>query len=150
MEDLNIELARETDIPYMLKLWRDSPGVGLGAGDDETSLARFIERNPSTCLLIKSRESIIGTVLGGFDGRRGYIYHLVVHSNFRRRGYGGKLLREVVRSLEGLNAGKIHLFVLKSNPEAMAFYENQGWIKRNDIGVFSLSIKKQKARESLY
>ena len=140
MEGLTIETARETDIPSMLQLWRDTPGLGWGAGDDDASLAIFMQRNPSTCLLIKNHDDVIGTVLGGFDGRRGYIYHLAVHSDFRRRGYGRKLLQEVVAKLEGLKAEKIHLFVLKSNPEAMVFYEKQHWIKRNDLEVFSFNI----------
>ncbi|MGI5912377.1 MAG: GNAT family N-acetyltransferase [Syntrophomonadaceae bacterium] len=142
MEGLNIELAKENDIPGMLKLWRDTPGVGLGVGDDDTSLAAFIQRNPNSCLLMKFHDSIIGTVLGGFDGRRGYIYHLVIHRDFRRRGYGKKLLQEVVMQLEALNAGKIHLFVFNSNFEAIAFYEKQGWLKRKDIKIFSLNTTK--------
>lgn len=142
MEGLNIELAKETDIPFMLELWRDTPGVGLGAGDDETSLTAFMQRNPSTCLLIKSRDSIIGTVLGGFDGRRGYIYHLVVQRDFRRQGYGKKMLQEVIMQLRALKAEKIHLFVFNNNYGAMAFYEKQGWIKRQDINIFSFSDQK--------
>jgi ribosomal protein S18 acetylase RimI-like enzyme len=142
MEDLRIVLAKETDIPFMLELWRNTPGIAVGAGDDETSIAAFIQRNPSTCLLMKSGDTIIGTVLGGFDGRRGYIYHLAVHSDYRRRGYGRKLLQEVVAKLEVLKAGKIHLFVLKSNEEAILFYEKQDWIKRHDIEAFSFNTPK--------
>lgn len=142
MEGLNMELAKVTDIPLMLELWKDTPGVGLGAGDDEASLAAFIQRNPTTCLLMKSRDSVIATVLGGFDGRRGYIYHLVVHRDFRHRGYGEKLLREVIRQLKELKAGKIHLFVFRNNLTAMAFYEKQGWLERNDIKIFSTEATK--------
>lgn len=135
-----MELATPADIPAMLELWRAAPGVSLGAGDNEISLAVLIERNPSTCLVLKYQDSIIGTVLGGFDGRRGYIYHLVVHKDFRRQGYGKKLLQEAVKQLEALGADKINLFVLKSNPEAEGFYEKLGWIKRSDIEVFSLNL----------
>jgi len=142
MEGLNMALAREADIPFMLELWKDTPGVGLGAGDDEASLRAFIQRNPSTCLLLKAQDKIVGTVLGGFDGRRGYIYHLVVHSDFRRQGYGKKLLQEAVLRLKAMKAGKIHLFVLRSNPDVRSFYEKQGWIKRNDIEIFSLDTTK--------
>ncbi|HOB12534.1 MAG TPA: GNAT family N-acetyltransferase [Syntrophomonadaceae bacterium] len=141
MESITIELARQTDIPYMLELWQDTPGVGLGPGDDEISLTAFMQRNPTTCLVLKYQDSIIGTVLGGFDGRRGYIYHLVVHKDFRRQGYGKKLLQEAVKQLKALKADKIHLFVLKTNPEVEGFYEKQGWIKRKDIEIFSFNAK---------
>ncbi len=137
MEGLNIELAKETDIPLMLELWRDTPGVELGVGDDETSLKAFMQKNPSTCLQIKTQGAIIGTVLGGFDGRRGYIYHLAVHSNFQGKGYGKKLLYEVVIQLKALKAEKIALFVLNSNHAAMTFYEKQDWVKRQDVEIFS-------------
>lgn len=123
----------------MLELWQDTPGVSFGPGDDEVSLAAFLQRNPSTSLVLKYQESIIGTVLGGFDGRRGCIYHLVVHKDFRRQGYGRKLLQQAVSELRALKAGKINLFVLKSNPEAEGFYEKQGWTKRKDIEVYSLN-----------
>jgi len=142
MENITIELAKETDIPFMLKLWRDSPGVGLGAGDDEDSLAAFMRKNPSTCLVMKYQDNIIGTVLAGFDGRRGYIYHLVVHRDFRGQGYGKRLLQEVVMQLKAIKAGKIHLFVFNNNSLAMALYEKQGWIKRNDINIYSLDVTK--------
>ncbi len=142
MERLTIELARESDIPFMLELWQDTPGVGLGPGDDYTSVADFLQRNPGSCLVLKNQDAVIGTVLGGFDGRRGYIYHLVIHEDYRRQGYGKKLLQEAVQRLKAINAGKIHLFVLKSNSEVEGFYEKQGWIKRQDIEVFSLDTAK--------
>ena len=142
MSELNIETAQMIDIPSMQELWRDTPGVGVGPGDDEISLAAFMQRNPSTCLLMKSEHSIIGTVLGGFDGRRGYIYHLVVHSDFRRRGYASQMLREVIIRLQALQAEKIHLFVFKDNPGAMVFYEKQGWHIRKDIEIFSFNAGK--------
>jgi ribosomal protein S18 acetylase RimI-like enzyme len=140
MGELHIEPAQEKDIPGMLALWKDTPGLGWGAGDDEESLAAFMQKNPQTCLVLKEGNSVWGTVLGGFDGRRGYIYHLVVDKDFRRQSYGKKLLQEVVGELERLNAEKIHLFVLRSNSEVVGFYEKQGWIKRKDIEVLSLDL----------
>ncbi|MEQ8201353.1 MAG: GNAT family N-acetyltransferase [Syntrophomonadaceae bacterium] len=140
MEGLKIELAQEADIPAMLELWRNTPG--LGAGDDATSLAAFIERNPGTCLLIRSGTAVISTVLGGFDGRRGYVYHLAVHPDFQRRGWGKKILQEVVDRFGALKAEKIHLFVFKDNQGAQAFYNRQAWIKRQDIEVFTVNPQK--------
>ncbi len=140
MGELNIELVSEADIPVMLALWRNTPG--LGVGDEEASLRDFIRRNPTTCLLAKSGDSIVGTVLGGFDGRRGYIYHLAVRPDHQRRGWGTKMLQEVIIRLEELKADKIHLFVFKGNQGAQAFYESQAWTKRHDIQVYSLNVKK--------
>ena len=66
----------------MLEFWRSTPGIGIGRDTDQ-SLKLFIEKNPSTCLVIRDNGRLIGTVLGGFDGRRGYIYHLAVDPDYR-------------------------------------------------------------------
>ncbi|HHW61495.1 MAG TPA: GNAT family N-acetyltransferase [Syntrophomonadaceae bacterium] len=137
IEDYKIERAQAEDAVAMLKLWQGIPGLGLGQGDDEEALRIFIKRNPSTCLVIRDKGSLIGTVLAGFDGRRGYIYHLAVHQDYQGRGYGKALLNRAMKELQALGAMKIHLFVLRDNPAAAAFYRQQGWQTRHDIQVFS-------------
>lgn len=128
----------------MLELWRCIPGLGVGSGDEEESLRLFMERNPSTCLLLKDGERLLGTVLGGFDGRRGYIYHLAVHPDCQGQGYGRELLKEVLYELRKLGAPKIHLFAFNDNQLAAGFYQNQGWEWRRDIQVFSWDMDKWK------
>ncbi len=132
-----IERAEIKDLPAMLELWQCLPGLGLGKGDDKKSLCLFMQRNPSTCLLLREGERLLGTVLGGFDGRRGYIYHLAIHPDYQGRGYGHSLLREAVRELRRLGALKVHLFVFNDNQTAGAFYQRLGLEQRRDIQVFS-------------
>ena len=136
-EGFRIERATALDIGTMLDFWRATPGLGVGRGDDEESLRAFFQRNPSTCLIIRENGRLIGTVLGGFDGRRGYIYHLAVHPDNRGRGYGKALLSFVLCELKSLGARKIHLFAFGNNQQALAFYRSQGWEERRDIQVFS-------------
>ncbi|NLO22564.1 MAG: GNAT family N-acetyltransferase [Syntrophomonadaceae bacterium] len=139
--DSGIALAKKSDIPLMLEFWRNTPEIELG-GDDEESLAVFIQRNPSTCLIIRNEDGIIGAVLGGFDGRRAFVYHLAVHSDFRGQGYGKKLLDKLITQFKAFKTEKVHLFVLNNNHAAMTFYVKQGWVKRQDIAVFSYNSKK--------
>ena len=139
--DSGIELAKESNIPCLLEFWRNTPGIELG-GDDEESLAMFIQRNPSTCLIISNEDGIIGSVLGGYDGRRAFIYHLAVHRDFRGQGYGKRLLQEVITQFKALKVEKVHLFVLNNNQAAMTFYTRQDWVKRQDIAVYSFNPKK--------
>jgi GNAT superfamily N-acetyltransferase len=120
MGELHIEPAQEKDIPGMLALWKDTPGLGWGAGDDEESLAAFMQKNPQTCLVLKEGNSVWGTVLGGFDGRRGYIYHLVVDKDFRRQSYGKKLLQEVVGDLAMNIWPGTNFPIFAENPEEIA------------------------------
>lgn len=135
--DCRLEKAQTKDRAAMLDLWRSIPGLGVGRGDDLESLKAFMDRNPSTCLVLKKDEQLIGTVLGGFDGRRGYLYHLAVHPDYQGRGYGKMLLGQVSHELKLLGAPKIHLFSFTDNPQAAQFYEEQGWERRRDIKVFS-------------
>jgi ribosomal protein S18 acetylase RimI-like enzyme len=135
--ECHIAKAQTGDIENMLRLWRAIPGLGVGQGDEVESLKTFMNMNPSTCLVLKINDDLIGTVLGGFDGRRGYLYHLAVHPDHQGRGYGKKLLARVIQELKLLGAAKIHLFSFSDNPKAAQFYEKQGWERRQDIKVFS-------------
>lgn len=135
--ECHIIKAQAGDIENMLGLWRSIPGLGVGQGDEEESLKIFMKMNPNTCLALKINDNLIGTVLGGFDGRRGYLYHLAVHPDHQGRGYGKKLLAQVTQELKLLGAPKIHLFSFEGNPKAAEFYEKQGWERRRDIKVFS-------------
>lgn len=139
---VRIERAQTQDIDKMLDLWKSIPGMGIGQGDEVDLLRAFINRNPFTCLLLKDKQSVIGTVLGGFDGRRGYIYHLAVHPNFQGQGYGRELLVHVARELEKQGALKIHLMAFNNNHNAAQFYQSQGWELRQDVKIFSWKAKK--------
>jgi len=133
-----IDIAAINDIEMMRELWASLPGLGLGPGDDKAAITGFMERNPHTCLVLRKNRQIIGTVLGGFDGRRGYVYHLAVRQNYQRNGYGTLLLENVVQALKHEGAGKIHLLVFRDNSAAQSFYTARGWHLREDINIFSM------------
>ena len=139
-----VEKAQLTDMGSMLDLWKATPGLGVGKGDGEDSLRDFMQRNPTTCLVLRINEGIVGTVLGGFDGRRGYIYHLAVHPDYQGKGYGKVLLDQVISELKSRGALKIHLFVFNDNQPATEFYHHQGWELRQDIQVFSWDATRDK------
>lgn len=133
-----LDIATIDDIDMMRDLWASLPGLGLGPGDDKAAITGFMERNPHTCLVLRKNRQIIGTVLGGFDGRRGYVYHLAVRQDCQRYGYGTLLLDNVVQALKNEGAGKIHLLVFRDNSSAQLFYAARGWHLREDINIFSL------------
>jgi ribosomal protein S18 acetylase RimI-like enzyme len=136
---IKIERAKESDIASMLEFWRTIPGLREDSGEE--SLRVFIKRNPSTCMVLRDGERLIGTLLGGFDGHRGYIYHLAVHPDYQGRGYGQALFSSVTRALKNLGAPKVHLFVFRDNQKAITFYRKQGGEQRQDIYVFSWPLK---------
>lgn len=133
---VKVEIATVLDIQGMRNLWGGTSGIGIGVGDDELSLQAFIARNPTTNFVLKDKGEIVGTVLGGFDGRRGYIYHLAVQLDYQDQGYGKLLLEQATSALQEIGAQRIHLFVLTANERAIAFYKTQNWEMR-DLKIFS-------------
>jgi ribosomal protein S18 acetylase RimI-like enzyme len=83
------------------------------------------------------KDKLIGTVLCGTDGRRGYIYHIAVEKEYRRKNIGSKLVSLSIEALKKKGIEKCHIFVFKNNENGNAFWEKAGWKKREDINVFS-------------
>lgn len=128
------------DYEAVLALWQAMAGVGLSQADTRPAIARFLERNPGLSFIAQAGPSVIGVVLGGHDGRRGYLHHLAVSPAYRRQGLGQAL---VERCLAGLNAqgiDKCHLFVFTGNEAAQAFWRDTGWQERSDLIVFSQTL----------
>lgn len=128
------------DAPEVLTLWKETPGVGLGAGDTVPELARFLERNPGTSFIIRKNGRVVGCILGGWDGRRGYIHHLAVHPEYQGRGYGRALVEAAHDAFRRLGVPKLHLFVQTDNPRVVGFYERLGWYWRHDLGMMSVNL----------
>ena len=118
-------------------LWQSLPGLGLSSADKGDAIQRYLEKNPETCFVAQDGKKIIGTVLGGNDGRRGYLYHLSVHKDYQRFGLGRQLSEKCLAALKAQGLQKCHIFVIGSNLEGLKFWEKLGWLLRNDIQVMS-------------
>lgn len=139
MDNYQIQEAQAQDIQSMIELWHSTPGIQVGLGDDEQSLKLFLELDSTICLIIKEENLLIATILGTYDGRRGFVYHLAVRPEYQRKGLGKKLLGSMIIELKKHKAKKINLMVRNDNLLAMEFYNQQGWEKRSDIQVYSLT-----------
>lgn len=135
-----MESFRPEDIPEVLELWRATPGVGLSAADEPDQLRVFLARNPGTSYVLRRERKVVGAVMGGWDGRRGYIHHLAVRPDCQGRGYGKALLGRVLDEFRRMGVQKVHIFVYVDNAPAIEFYRRLGWTWREDIGVMSLSL----------
>ena len=125
----------------VMTLWKESEGIGLSRADSKESIRFYLERNPNMSLVAKeSNGTLVGAVLCGHDGRRGYIHHLVVRSDYRRQGIGRKLVEECLSRLQAAGIQKCHLFIINDNLSGIAFWKSLGWIPRTDIGVISKDI----------
>ena len=102
-------------------------GVVFGRSDTKEEIAKKIARDPDLFLVAENNNEMIGTVVGGFDGRRGMIYHMAVADGYREKGVGSQLLVEVEKRLQAKGCLKCYLVVLSDNVEAAQFYEHHGW-----------------------
>jgi len=121
------EFRYPEDYEAALELWRAADGVRVGPSDTPEEIQRKLERDPDLFLVAEIDGNVIGTIIGGYDGRRGLIYHLAVHADFRKRGIGAALLKEVEARLIAKGCFKCYLLMLKDNADVAGFYEHHGW-----------------------
>ena len=86
------------DYDRVYALWLDCAGMGLNNIDDSRNgTEKFLTRNPDTCYVAADQEKIVGVILSGNDGRRGYIYHTAVAPEYRHTGIGRRLVETAFR-----------------------------------------------------
>jgi ribosomal protein S18 acetylase RimI-like enzyme len=146
MVAVQIRFLTIEDYDEAYSLWKTSPGIGLKTLDDsETGIRKFLERNPLTCFAAEEDGELAGTILGGHDGRRGYIYHIAVNPLFRNRGVGRALIESVEKALilEGIN--KVAMISFKTNVGGNRFLKACGYPIREDVVYRNKSLNKENA-----
>ena len=122
------------DYDKVYNLWLSCKGLGLNSIDDSLEgIERFLNRNPETCFVAEVEEKIVGVIMAGHDGRRGFIYHTAVSPDMRRKKIGEKLLCASLKALENQGISKVALVVFKGNILGNDFWESQGFIIREDL-----------------
>ena len=124
----------------MLALWRACEGVGLSEADSRQSIESHLDHNPGMSFVATTEDRLIGVVLAGHDGGRGYIHHLAVHPDCRRRGIGRELVERCLQVLKHAGIRRCHVLIFNHNTDGMAFWESAGWRPRGDICVASKTI----------
>lgn len=125
------------DYDDCINLWKNSPGIVLSAADSREAISQFLERNFGLSFTARDNGHLVGAVLCGNDGRRGYLYHLAVASDHHRQGIGQTLAEMSLAALKNTGIQKCHIFVVASNVEGTRFWESTGWKKREDIFIMS-------------
>jgi len=122
------------DYDRMYALWLSCKGMGLNDTDDSREgIRRFLDRNPDTCFGAFEADMLIGVILAGNDGRRGFIYHTAVSPEHRGKGVGTALVNAALEALGRLGITKTALVVFGKNEVGNAFWEKQGFTVRNDL-----------------
>jgi ribosomal protein S18 acetylase RimI-like enzyme len=125
------------DYDEVYQLWSYTDGVGLSEADSKDNISVFLKRNKGLSFVCEDGNKIVGTILCGHDGRRGYVYHVVVDKNYRREGIGRELVARSLTELNKEGITKCHLFVFLTNELGRMFWASLGWERREDIIVYS-------------
>ena len=120
-----------------IALWQACPGIGLSDADTRCGISKYLDRNPGTSFVAFDGDRLVGTILNGHDGRRGFIHHLAVHPDYRHRSIGRQLAEATLAALRAEGINKVHLFVLNTNATGIEFWQKMGWTLRKDISVRS-------------
>jgi len=131
VENLSIKFYEEA-----IALWKRA-GIDVGSSDTLNEINIMINKNPDLCLIGKLDNKVIEVVMGGFDGRRGYIHHLAVDPDYQKRGYGRIMMNNLIEKFRQKGVHKVHLFIEKYNKEAVKFYLKLGWEIREDLIMMS-------------
>jgi ribosomal protein S18 acetylase RimI-like enzyme len=138
-------ILREFQFPRdyidVLTLWGNAgPGIHLRRSDELDEIAKKLQRDPDLFLVAESAGRIIGSVLGGFDGRRGLVYHLAVDHPQRKKGLGTALMTELERRMQQKGCIRTYLLVTRDNEDAIRFYQAQGW-EEMDLLIFGKNLE---------
>lgn len=131
---MNIRTMTLSDYDAVYALWLSCRGMGLNDLDDSREgIERFLKRNPETCFVAEENEMIVGVIITGNDGRRGYIYHTAVSPRFRRNGIAKALVNAALKALKDLGINKTALVVFEKNADGNLFWESMGFTSREDL-----------------
>ncbi len=123
-------------------LWMSCRNMGFNDVDDSREgIAKLVRKNPETCFVAEHEGRIVGTVLAGNDGRRGYVYHLCVAEDQRKLGIGRQLVDAMLEGMRREGISKVALVVFAYNDAANAFYEKIGFIKRDDLYYRNIALR---------
>jgi putative acetyltransferase len=140
---MKIQIAEMTagDYDEVFRLWESADGVGLSDADSRDGVVAYLGRNAGLSLVARHGGRIVGAILCGHDGRRGYLHHLAVATDHRHRGIGTALARECLSRLANVGIRKCHVWVFQENRDAQRFWQKLGWTDRADLKVVSKEIK---------
>ncbi|SPE56381.1 GCN5-related N-acetyltransferase [Verrucomicrobia bacterium] len=136
-----LEPMSPRDFPQVLRLWRSTEGIGLTESDSRPNLAAYLKRNPGMSFVARHGRHIVGAVLCGHDGRRGYLHHLAVGEPHRRKGLGKGLVNTCLGRLARCGILKCNIFLYADNAEGEAFWTHSGWTKRTDLRLLQKPVK---------
>jgi ribosomal protein S18 acetylase RimI-like enzyme len=139
---VSLRAFRISDYKEVFRLWEQTEGVGLNESDTRPAIASFLRRNPGLSFVAIKQDKIIGAVLCGHDGRRGYLHHLAVAKRYRGHGIGLRLVESCLAKLRAVDIHKCNIFVFAGHTTGISFWKHNDWKLRTDLRVMQVQLSK--------
>ena len=131
---INISVMTIDDYDGIYSLWLENHEVAINPADDSREgISKYLNRNPSTSFVAKDDDKIIGTIMAGHDGRRGFFHHVFVSPDYRGQGIGRKLVNSAMSALENEGINKVALVAFKDNELGNMFWDKMKFTVRDDL-----------------
>ena len=141
---MNIREMKIEDYEQVFALWKTIKGFGIRSVDDsKEGIERFLKWNPGLSVVAEENGTVVGAILCGSDGRRGCLYHVCVHKDFRRQGIGKTMVIWCMEKLRELQINKVSLIAFTKNDVANAFWKEIGWTKREDLNYYDFTLNEK-------
>ena len=126
------------DYEEVFAMWQTTSKRALSKADEKGQIERYLRRNAGMSQVAVVDGKIVGTVLAGHDGRRGFIHHMAVMPEYRRRQIGHSLAKKAIEKIKAEGIDKTHIFCYQNNELGQSFWRDFGFNKRDDVFVYSL------------
>lgn len=141
---MKIREMKIEDYDQVYALWKTIRGFGIRSVDDSREgIERFLKWNPGLSVVAEEDGRMIGAILCGSDGRRGCLYHVCVHQDFRRQGVGKTMVVSCMEKLKELKINKVSLIAFTANDIGNAFWKEMGWTKREDLNYYDFTLNEK-------
>ena len=144
MDNVVIRPMTIEDYDGVFALWNSITGFAIRSIDDSREgVEVFLKRNPGISVVADYNGRIVGAILCGHDGRRGCLYHVCVHSEFRRRGIGKDMVIHCMEELHKEHINKVSLIAFTKNDIGNAFWNSMAWTKREDLNYYDFTLNRE-------
>jgi len=141
---MTIREMKTEDYDNVFALWKTIKGFGIRSVDDsKEGIERFLKWNPGLSVVAEEDGKIVGAILCGSDGRRGCLYHVCVHKDYRRQGIGKTMVIWCMEKLKELQINKVSLIAFTQNDVGNAFWKEIGWTKREDLNYYDFTLNEK-------
>ncbi|MFT3984405.1 MAG: GNAT family N-acetyltransferase [Lachnospiraceae bacterium] len=139
-----IRVMEQEDYAEVYQLWKSIKGFAIRSVDDsEDGVKLFLKRNPTTSIVAIEKGMVVGSILCGHDGRRGCLYHVCVHPDYRLRGIGKSMVVYAMEALRKEGINKVSLIAFTENDIGNAFWKMIGWTKREDLNYYDFILNQE-------